>query len=89
MSMPGIPGRVHCVLILIDQPQKLDCPSLEITQTGVVLIVSTVEIQNLRRRLSGGWIVIMSPAKPPLPQATGAFLTPFSSLFDFAENSNF
>jgi len=31
----------------------------------------------------------MSPAKPPLPQATGAFLTPFSSLFDFAENSNF
>jgi hypothetical protein len=27
MSMPGIPGRVHCVLILIDQPQKLDCPS--------------------------------------------------------------
>jgi hypothetical protein len=31
----------------------------------------------------------MSPAKPPLPQASGAFLSPLSSLFDLAENSNF
>ena len=27
----------------------------------------------------------MSPTKPLLPQASGAFLNPFSSLFDFAE----
>ena len=49
----------------------------------------TMKLQHPCRQLSGGWIVIVSPTKPPLPQASGAFLSPLSSFFRLADNSNF
>jgi hypothetical protein len=64
-------------------------PGLEIAKTGAVLAFWTMKFQHPGPGFGLVGIVIMGPATPSLPQASGAFLNPLSSLFDFAENSNF
>jgi hypothetical protein len=52
---------------------ELSIPCLDSPQQALFWVFSTMEIQHPRRRLSGGKIVIVSPAKPFLPQASERF----------------